>query len=327
MLLTCGDLHALEWIGPVYEETCRRVGRSIPWVWWMRIDAGPLLPGETVLLRDQITRVIAWNEHARTWIERAVPVMDVPVVGPAVDTEVFHRMDDTIRAELRRAMGLEDRFVVLSVGVNRVRKQLGSLLEAYAVFREGKEGRVALCLHTDPAPPGGLDVRRIARYLGCEDDLVLTNPQRFPGGVPRDQLPFVYNVGDVAVFATAGDGSCLPMLEAMACGLPVIAHDAGALADVDPSGAVRRVPTERVRAANGMGDAELRFHLAGDPCGRARPLVSLSGVVGALEELYADRSARQRRAERGREAMASRAADWDTVSARLASILSTALPS
>jgi glycosyltransferase involved in cell wall biosynthesis len=67
---------------------------------------------------------------------------------------------------------------------------------------------------------------RLVDGLGLRDDV------RFVGHLPEDDLAAVYNMADLFVFPSLYEGFGLPPLEAMACGLPVVASRAPALAEV-----------------------------------------------------------------------------------------------
>jgi glycosyltransferase involved in cell wall biosynthesis len=59
---------------------------------------------------------------------------------------------------------------------------------------------------------------------------------QFPGFIASDELPFWYNCAEVFVFPSVFEGFGLPVLEAMACGTPVIVSDASSLPEVGAAG-------------------------------------------------------------------------------------------
>jgi glycosyltransferase involved in cell wall biosynthesis len=58
------------------------------------------------------------------------------------------------------------------------------------------------------------------------DDVLL------PGYIPNEDLPGIYNLADVFVLTSVYEGFGIPVIEAMACGCPVIASKTGALPEV-----------------------------------------------------------------------------------------------
>lgn len=323
LLFTINDCDVLDWFGPVYVDACRQLGWTVPWVCYTPVDGEPFHRQQVPLYRDLVTRTVTCSEYGRGVIQRSIPILDVPVVYHGVDSDTYRPMEESVRAELRGELGIDDRFVVLSVGVNQVRKQYGTLLEAFAAFRRGKEDSVRLCIHGDAETSYGYDILRIASHYGFQDEIVFTNPQGHPAGLSASQLSFVYNLADVAVFPHCGEGFGLCHLEAMACGIPVIAHGVTATPEIVRDGAGILVPTAQVRGPDGeMGDLKLYFP-AGDR-GKHRPLISLADLVGAMETLYEDEDGRRKMGETGREIATLPEFSWDTVAQRFDGILTEA---
>ena len=324
VLFTLIDYDHIDWFPNVYLDACQQLGRTVPWVWYTPVDGEPLYPQQMVVFRDLVTRAVTTSKYGQTVLQGSIPILDVPVVYHGVDPEIFYRMDDDIRDELRTQLELDGKFIVLSVGVNQLRKQYGTLLEAFAAFRHGREDQVRLALHTDPFTPFGYDIRLIARRYGFEDEIVFTNPQSHPGGIDRTQMGFVYNLADVAVFPHCGEGFGLCHLEAMACEVPVIAHGATATPEIVKDGAGVLVPTEQIPTPNGEGMMDLKLYFPGNDRGKHRPLVSLSKLIEALETVYADAELRRDMGQAGRAVATSELFSWATVARRFDEILNIA---
>jgi glycosyltransferase involved in cell wall biosynthesis len=77
------------------------------------------------------------------------------------------------------------------------------------------------------------------------DDILL------PGFVPDEMLPAIYSAADVLAFPSLYEGFGLPILEAMACGTPVVASHASCLPEVAEGAAVMIEPTD----ADGLSGA------------------------------------------------------------------------
>lgn len=90
---------------------------------------------------------------------------------------------------------------------------------------------------------------------------------RFVGRCPREQVPVLLSSSDAFVFPSYTEGSPRAVLEAMACGIPIIATDLAGIAAVDPAGEFTRfVP----RADTGALAAALDAHLQCSAAERAR---------------------------------------------------------
>lgn len=123
--------------------------------------------------------------------------------------------------QLRRRLGLADRPVLLTVSAKRPHKNLMRLIEAVALLRSP---RPVLVL-PGYATPHEAELRRHAAQLGVADDL------RFIGWVTPGDLEGLYALATAFVFPSLYEGFGLPILEAMARGLPVACSSRGALAE------------------------------------------------------------------------------------------------
>jgi glycosyltransferase involved in cell wall biosynthesis len=96
-------------------------------------------------------------------------------------------------------------------------------------------------------------------------ELNLENQVQFLGYVPQEDLPLVYNLASLFVYPTIYEGFGLPVLEAMACGVPVITSDVSSLPEiVNKSGILTPVndPDALFEAiVKGLDDSDLRQEL------------------------------------------------------------------
>ena len=122
--------------------------------------------------------------------------------------------------------GLPARYV-LAVGTLEPRKNLTTLLEAFARLRRDGEVHADLRLVLAGAR-GWLDepIFATVRSLGLDDAV------RFTGFVDDDDLPAVYSGAALFVFPSLHEGFGLPLLEAMACGVPVVTSNVSSLPEV-----------------------------------------------------------------------------------------------
>jgi glycosyltransferase involved in cell wall biosynthesis len=160
----------------------------------------------------------------------------------------FRMVHDTSRLrQVRERYSLADRFI-LYVGTIEPRKNLPRLLEAFARRRvAGDLVHQLVCV----GPYGWLseDVERQIDRLGVRDAV------RFTGYVPFDDLPAIYNLAEMFVFPSVYEGFGLPVIEAMACGTPVVTGPVAALAEVAGAAAERVDPLD----ADTLGEAIVRL--------------------------------------------------------------------
>jgi glycosyltransferase involved in cell wall biosynthesis len=95
----------------------------------------------------------------------------------------------------------------------------------------------------------------------------------FTGMVPEADLPSLYRGAQALIFASLYEGFGLPLLEALACGVPTVTSTAGALPEVAANAALLVDPTSVEQIAAAMqriiNDTTLRQHLRQDGFARA----------------------------------------------------------
>jgi glycosyltransferase involved in cell wall biosynthesis len=124
---------------------------------------------------------------------------------------------------VRDRYGLPPRFI-LNVGTLEPGKNQAMLVRAFHRLKgQGLEQGLVI------AGQKGWMYEKLFRLV---DGLGLREDVRFVGYLPDDDLAAVYNMADLFVFPSLYEGFGLPPLEAMACGLPVVASSAPALAEV-----------------------------------------------------------------------------------------------
>jgi glycosyltransferase involved in cell wall biosynthesis len=141
-------------------------------------------------------------------IELGVPGSRIEVLRNGVDLELFAPQD---RATARRELGLDAGGpIVLSVGWLIPRKGHDLAIRAAAAMPEGR-----LVIVGDG--PEGPALQRLARQLGSSERV------RFLGSMAQERRATVYSAADVLLLASSREGLPNVVLEALACGTPVIA--------------------------------------------------------------------------------------------------------
>ena len=75
---------------------------------------------------------------------------------------------------------------------------------------------------------------------------------RLPGYIPNGDLPSVYCGAKIFLYTSLRESFGIPMLEAMACGTPVVTSDTSAMPEVAGSGAVLVDPTDETQIAGAV---------------------------------------------------------------------------
>jgi glycosyltransferase involved in cell wall biosynthesis len=208
-------------------------------------------------------RVITISESARQDVIElcGVPPERVTPILLAADERFKPAAPAEVRA-FRARHNLPERFV-LYLGTLEPRKNVETLVRAYALLREQGSDDHVLVL----AGPRGWQYEPIfdlVKSLGLSDSVML------PGFVPAEEQALWYSSATVFAFPSRYEGFGLPLLEAMACGAPVVSSSASSLPEV-------------------VGDAGLLV----DP-------MDVAGLSAALRELLEDEDRRQALAAAGR---------------------------
>ena len=142
----------------------------------------------------------------------------VEVIPAGVDLDLFQPID---RAEARRKLGLTEKKIVLSVGRMQPLKGLDVLIGAMSRLGDTSDTRLVL-VGGDPERD-----RELTRLQTFARGLRLQDRVSFVGAVKQVDLPAYYSAADVFVLPSYYESFGLVALEAMACGLPIIASRVG----------------------------------------------------------------------------------------------------
>ena len=191
-----------------------------------RHAADPKLQAKVRQALQQACRVFAVSQSLRqVAIGLGIDADKVLVVGNGVD---LHKFSPVPRDDARRALDLPSAAPVLvTVGALVERKGFHRVIELLPALRERFPGLTYLVVG-GPSPEGDMStaLRRQVRDLGLEEVV------RFLGPLPPEQLRVPLCAANLFVLPTRNEGWANVLLEAMGCGLPVVATDVGGNAEV-----------------------------------------------------------------------------------------------
>lgn len=226
-----------------------------------------MLPGARSALRriGESTDVVTYvSRYTRGRFASAFgPRAHLEHLPPGVDTDRF-RPDPAARSELRARYGLGERPVVVCISRLVPRKGQDMLIKALPDIRRRVHGAALVIVGGGPHAEA---LHRMARDSGVGSDVVFT------GGVPGDELPAHYAMGDVFAMPCRTRGAGLDVeglgivfLEASATGVAVVAGDSGGAPETVLEGETGRVVDGRSheQIARVIGD------LLADPAEAAR---------------------------------------------------------
>ena len=199
-------------------------------------------------------------------------------------TTIDPAVPDHVRTVVREKYGVRRPFV-LFVSSLWPYKNCEGLIRAFAHARAELGGHqlVVVGPGRDTTYTGGL--RALAADLGVADDVV------WVGGVPLAETADFYRAADVFVYPSFNETFGLPLLEAMACGTPVMTSNVSSMPEVASDAALLVDPYDVDALARGiarlLSDQALRDTLVARGFTRARQF-SWAESVAAIHEAYMD---------------------------------------
>ncbi|MDR3636191.1 MAG: glycosyltransferase family 1 protein [Isosphaeraceae bacterium] len=241
VVLTVHDLFAL-----TCPQWCARLNR------W---HYGMLLPASI----RRAAHIIVPSQATRQALRAIVPRLRVNVsVIPFGVRPDLHRVHEAAALEgVRKRYALPDQYI-LYVGNLEPRKNVVGMLQAYSAYRDAHRGEYRLVLVGRQR--FGARAGRLATLLGLRESVHL------PGYIADDDLAAVYSMASVLFFPSLEEGFGFPVLEAMACGVPVITSRRGSIPEVAGDDVVFVDPADvhdmARTLARVLGDSDLRENLS-----------------------------------------------------------------
>jgi glycosyltransferase involved in cell wall biosynthesis len=242
-------LHGLANLTPLTAPGVATVSTILDVIWMHHPEA--LEPRARIVMRTlvplvarSVRRVLTISEAARDDIAATLRLdpakLDVAQLGitpPSADPALLDE------PALRERLGLDERPLVLCVAAKRAHKNLDGLVRALAELPAPRPQLVLPGAHN--AYEDGL--RELAAELGVAGDV------RFPGWISDAELEGLYRLARCFVLPSFQEGFGLPVLEAMARGVPVACSDVPALAEVAGPAALLFDPRDSGSMASAVG--------------------------------------------------------------------------
>jgi glycosyltransferase involved in cell wall biosynthesis len=256
---------------------------------YMPLPGDVLIYGRRFRAMLALDAVLAISEATAQDVRRfgySRPEAVVNIRGAALDSIRPHSAEEVgaYRKRFRRRYGIDKDFI-LYVGAFEWRKNPVGTMEAFALLPEPVRSRLDLVITCRMAKSEERVLREEARHLGIARSLKIT------GYVPDDELRALYQLCRLLLFPSYYEGLGLPVLEALACGTPVVTSNTSSLPEY-----------------------------AGDVCRLANP-ASPEALAQAVEEALAEPR------EAGAEARRAFAAQftWEDTARRAAAAIESAV--
>lgn len=248
------------------KAVCRaRLKMDFTWIGYVPID-GVSIGKEHAEVLDKMDYIVAYSGWGRDVIKQCLPHREVHVINHGTDTDIYFPIDrNQAREETGFKSIFGDDFVVGWVARNTPRKRVDIALEAFKWFIEGsltckncnnlipeskvsekdfrsamtcpacnghltkvpRKEDVKLYLHCAPYERDGFDIEELMRVYGLDQEVIQPESIRVGVGVTEKFMNKLYNCLDSLINTSEAEGWGMPLHEAMAVGVPVVAPDFG----------------------------------------------------------------------------------------------------
>jgi glycosyltransferase involved in cell wall biosynthesis len=189
--------------------------------------------------------IITVSEYEK---KRIVQRLDIPetkihVIHNGINTRFRTNSDESAREYFLKKYKLPEKYI-LFIGNHSHRKNPERVLEAFAQYRATK-GSDSLALVTP-----GLSKEFVNQYLKTQNQLHIQGNCYSPGYIESNDLPLLYSCSSLFLFPSLSEGFGMPVLEAMACGVPVITSNVSSLPEIAGNAAKLISPFDSRELAN-----------------------------------------------------------------------------
>jgi len=237
------------------------------------------------LVFPSVDRVVSLSRHTEEYLVRRVGLArhKSMQIYNGVDTRKFHPASEVSKNALPKS--LRSRFVIGTVGRLSAVKNQALLLRAFArLCATGDQQLLPLALVLIGDGPCSESLQQLADQMGIADRIW------FAGS--RNDIPQLLQCMDLFVLPSLAEGICNTLMEAMACGVPVVATDVGGNGEIVEHGRTGELveSDNDVVLAGAMKRLLLAPELRRQYCRQARNEMaenfSLVRMVAVYEQLY-----------------------------------------
>lgn len=240
-------LQDVEVINPMWEQlkdvknTKRKENRpNFKSMIYFPIDSEPRMSDLKVL--SFFDEVVTYTEYAKAVMKPLISdtqYKKIKVIPHGTNTSDFYPYKEKAKIEAKKEIfGTEDVFVFGSVNRNQVRKDFGSLIMGFAMFKHTTGANALLYLHCNPTDPMGINIPRLCDRVGLEIGKDVIFPKNFSEnkGCSLEELNKIYNSFDCFITTTTAEGWGLTVTEAMATKCLVICPKHTSLTEITNNG-------------------------------------------------------------------------------------------
>jgi glycosyltransferase involved in cell wall biosynthesis len=197
---------------------------------WYRILMNYVLPK----IMNSSSRIIAISQFTKQEILDLfpnIPESKITVTLLGVDA-LFTRRQEEEELQIKKKYSLIKPFII-AVSTIEPRKNIKNLIKSFALIKEKIEHDLVLV---------GAYGWKSKDLMEMINKMNLKERIKFLGFIRRKELPALYSAADIFVYPSLYEGFGLPLLEAMACGCPVITSNCASMPEVVGTAAIKINP-------------------------------------------------------------------------------------
>lgn len=202
-----------------------------PVITYAPVDCSPLPQNFREACEGAIMNV-AMSRHAQSLF--TIAGMRNTYIPHGVDLSLY-----SFKADSREKYEMpKEAFIVGCVATNgSLRKNIAGQMFAFNRFAADKPNAI-MFFHTQPnkVHSQGINVSRVIERFTLLEKFVFPDPDLYSIGIHESLMPYIYSCFDVLLQCTLGEGFGLPIIEAQACGVPVIGTNCSAITEVIGAG-------------------------------------------------------------------------------------------
>ena len=192
-------------------------------IFWYPSDGGNGMPNGCEIILKKVNCPVAMAKFGQKQVKDYYG-FDTMYIPHGTEPDKFFKMNNIDRANLRNRWGLNDKFVVGVVARNQPRKFLDRTIKIMAKLKD-KIPNAVLFLHLDPNDPAqSFNMIQMIQKYNLENRVIFSGMKAHEG-FDWNKMNEIYNLFDVFLLTTSGEGFGIPIIESMACEVPILATD------------------------------------------------------------------------------------------------------
>lgn len=251
---------------------------------------------------DIVAKAVFYTNFGASVVSDFIPNEKIVIIPHGLDKNDFYVVNESkesLRERFLKTDKFNNAFIVLNANRNQPRKRLDITMQAFSEFARDKDD-VYLYMHCGVVD-ASIDVIKLAQTLGIYDRLIISNTDHGPQQISKSDLNIIYNITDVGVNTSWGEGWGLVNFEHASVGKPQVVPNHTSFPEVFEDSAVYIDPIMTLFVDNQM---------------TAASYVHPVHVARGLDLLYKDKNLYNLLSSKSLERFSRPEFSWDNIAER-----------